>query len=601
MSGESTTPSENWPLDLQQALTGYFSLDELQDLCLRLGLDFEELGEGAKSRRVFGLIRHMVVNKRLDELLDQCQALRPAVDIWERIRIAARENPDLFDQQLAAIGDEGDFIQLSGDFSGATIQINTGPFGNLFQSARNRRIAVALLVTLLLLTVGGVLYSLGFFEPEPVPDKMSGDFNIAVAEFAVLDQAGKLTNAEHEGGRRLADRVAQNLRQEFAGQGDVEIWNDGPELLADHHVTIGVVADDVEGARAPVEVTDDLAANVLIYGRVEPSSTMAQQRLAFYLAPQFSQDFTNLVGDYVLRTSIPIFNPTRPAEEVWRELDPLAKGFAQLLMGLRQETLGNTEQALTSFERAATLMPKDEVVHYFIGQENLFLTQKTQGESALAYEAAAEAAFNESLRLNPDYARAIIGLGGVQAIRAQRLLNTGKDPAFDGDPQAVFAEAQAEARRALSTYERVAREEEQIEKYGLPVRSIARLGQGIALRILGDAAYRTGDIATAEEAFDTAISTLELAVTPLEKARDFRLMGQLYQALGTVYEWQGFLLTQAGDPAATATYQQALSYYTQCRQLGEDFPIDVYLTDRIVDQLCLPRIEALQQISGGEG
>jgi tetratricopeptide (TPR) repeat protein len=596
--GTSTT-SESWPVELQQALVDYFNLDELRDLCLRLGYDFEELGDVAKSRRVFGLMRHMVANGRLDNLLDQCEALRPNIAVWSRIRAAAKADPRLFDRQLESVGKDGDFIQLSGDFSGATIHIGSGPLAEFFRSQRNRRIALVTAIVMLALVGGGVLYGLGFFAPDPVPDKMTGDFNIAVAEFAVLDEAGRLTNAQHQGGRRLAERVAENLGQELGADSGVQIWYDSPELAAEHHVTIGIADNDLDGARSPGAVAEDLNADVLIFGRVEPAATLARQNLRFFLAPQFGRDFTNMLGNYVLRTTIPIFDPERPAEEVWRELDPLAKGFAQLLIGLRLETLGETEQALASFERAALFIPNDDVVHYFIGQENLFLAQKTEGDEALDFEAAAEAAFERALSLNPDNARATIGLGGVETYRATRLLTTGQSPDFEGDRVAIFGEAIAEARRALATYQPVVDQPEQTEDYGVPVSSIARLGQGIALRILGDAAFRNGDSTTAEDAITTAAITLELALTPLEEASDYRLMAQVNQALGTVYEWQGFLQEEANDPAAADAYRQALAYYERCRQLGDEFPIDVYLTDRIVAQLCLPRIQALQQTTGG--
>lgn len=599
MADEDVTSAPGWPITLQQALVAHFSLDELEDLCLRLGIDFEELGEGAKSRRIVNLLRVVVTNGRLDELLDQCESLRPRTAVWSEVRAAAADNPDLFDRQLKVDDDDGDFYQLSGDFRGATIHIESSPFGDLFRNPRTKQALIGLLVALLVLGGGGVLYSLGVFEPEPVPDKMTGDFNIAVAEFAVLDAAGQLTNDDHDGGKRLADRVAANLRQEFGDNPAVQVWVDSPQLAADHNVTIGVAADEVAGARSPEAVTEALGADALIFGRVEPSANLASQSLRFYLAPQFGQDFTNLVGNYVFTARIPVFDPERPAEEVWRELDPLSKALAWLLLGLRQERIGEPEQALASFERAAGFVPDADIVHFFIGQENLFLAQKSEGEASLAYEAAAESAFNESLRLNPNNARAIIGLGGVQTVRAQRMLNQGKAPEFDGDPQAMFSQAQTEARRALETYDPVAVAPEQIETYGLPVRSIAGLGQGIALRILGDAAYRAGDPEEARRAISEAIETLSSATTPLEEARDYRLMAQLYQALGTVYEWQGFLDQQAADPAATAAFDQALTYYEQCRQLGETFPIDVYLTDRIVDQLCLPRIEALQATTGG--
>ncbi len=245
----------------------------------------------------------------LDDLLDQCQTLRPRSDAWARIRVAAADDPDLFDRQLELVDDDGDFYQLSGDFRGATITIESNPLGDLFRSKRAKQLTIAVIVALLVLGGGGLLYGLGVFDPEPVPDKMSGDFNIAVAEFAVLDDAGQLTNDAHDGGVRLADRVALNLRQEFGDNPSVEVWNDSPQLVADHHVTIGVAADDVAGARLPADVTAELEADALIYGRVEPSTNLASQSLGFYLAPQYGQDFTNLVGNYVFTARIPVFDP----------------------------------------------------------------------------------------------------------------------------------------------------------------------------------------------------------------------------------------------------------------------------------------------------
>ncbi len=592
----NTNADAGWPVRLQDALSRSFSLDDLQDLCLRLGVDYEELGEGAKSRRIMALMRYTIDNGRLDDLLDICETMRPRSPEWEEIRAAAHADPGLFAYQLEQIDEEGDFYQLSGDFSGATINIGSG----LLADTRSRRIALGVIVALLVLLGGGALYALGVFDPPPVPDTMGGDFNIAVAEFAVLDETGQLTNDQHDGGLRLAERVAQNLQAEFGEGSGIEVWYDSPELVAEHNVTIGVAADDVTGARPPDTLADELAADTLIFGRVEPADNLSTQTLRFYLAPQFGQDFTNLVGNYVFSAPIPVFDPTRPAEEVWRELDPLSKGLAWLLLGLRQERIGEPELALASFERAAEFVPDADLIHFFIGQENLFLAQRTGGLDSLPFEAAAEAAFNESLRSNPDNARAIIGLGNVQTVRAQRLLEDAKDLTFDGDPRQALDAAQTEALRALEMYSPVAEQAEQIEIYGLPVRSIARLGQGIAYRILGDAAYRAGDATLAAQSMDRAAERLASAVAPLEEARDFRLMGQLIQAQGTVAEWQGFLAQQAGDePGAAAAYEAALDYYTQCRGLGSEFPIDVYLTDRIVDQLCLPRIEALQQAAGG--
>jgi hypothetical protein len=87
---------------------------------------------------------------------------------------------------------------------------------------------------------------------------------------------------------------------------------------------------------------------------------------------------------------------------------------------------------------------------------------------------------------------------------------------------------------------------------------------------------------------------LETAVPALESVNDHRLLAQSYQALGSVYEWQIFLLGQAGDSVGrSAAIQQARDYYGRCLQLGEDFPFDTYMVTEIVEIYCRPNYEAL--------
>lgn len=54
-----TLPLPEWPAHLRDMLVEYFNLPELTSLCLDVGVDFEELGEGVKSRRVVRLIKLM--------------------------------------------------------------------------------------------------------------------------------------------------------------------------------------------------------------------------------------------------------------------------------------------------------------------------------------------------------------------------------------------------------------------------------------------------------------------------------------------------------------------------------------------------------------
>ena len=191
------------------------------------------------------------------------------------------------------------------------------------------------------------------------------------------------------------------------------------------------------------------------------------------------------------------------------------------------------------------------------------------------------------------------GQGSVQAANAQRqLLDAIPLPAGD-DKTAALAAAEQAARAALDAYTEVASGPEQIETYGVPVAGIARLGQAISLRLLGEVAFRRGE-ATAETHIDEAIATLEDEIAQLDTANDPRLAAQTYQALGSMYEWRSFLLNDRGaTEAAGDAARMALSYYNDCVRQGQDFPVDVYLVERVVAQLCQPRIDFLQGAEEG--
>ncbi|HEY1408372.1 MAG TPA: hypothetical protein VF434_05485, partial [Promineifilum sp.] len=413
--------------------------------------------------------------------------------------------------------------------------------------------------------------------------------------FAVLDAEGNLTNDDHEGGVRVAERIGMNLEREFAERPEVLVWYDSPELESEHHVTIGVAGSPPLEAKSPAELAEELNADMVIYGEAEPAGATSDLTLRFYLRPQFGADFSQMVGNHEFKTAIPVFDASDPAEEVWRNLDPLASALAWLTLGLRQEILGEQNQAVQSFEEAATFAPDSDVIQYFIGQEYFYRAQASESP-ATEDLASAGTAFAESLRLNPDNPRARIGQGAVHFVTAQRMLNEARNLP-DGDEKTAALEAvRQEAQAALEAYDPIVSGPEQIEEYGVPVAGIARQGRGISLRILAEVAYFLGNPTEAETHIDQAIAALEDNVPQLVTANDPRLAAQSYQALGSFYEWKSFLLMERGaTDSAAAARETALSYYNDCVQQGEDFPFDTYLVDRIVGRLCVPRVASLQQ------
>ena len=467
------------------------------------------------------------------------------------------------------------------------------------REARARTTQRALAIGSVVLLVVAMLAALLAFDVISLrpPDRMSGDFNVAVAQFAVLDEAGRLVDDDAAGGLRVAQRIGATLQAEFADRPEVQVWFDSPELEADHNVTIGVVAPPALGLTEPAAAAETLNADVIIHGDVRPAGEADALTLRFYLRPQFEADFSQMVGFHEFTTRIPVFDPANPREEVWRELDPLANALAWVTQGLRLEILGEQAAALAAFERAAEFAPDSDVVHYFLGQEHFYSAQRAGSDEAQL--AAAETAFNESLRLNPENARAGIGLGSVRFVRGQRLLNEA-EARGEGNDAAALAAARGEAQAALDAYTAVALRGEQTDVYGVPVGGIARVGRAIALRLLGELAFQGGDLVAAESFIDQASATLEEDAAALDTPNDPRLPAQAAQALGSIYEWKAFLLGERGAAGeAQAARDTALRYYTDCVRQGEEFPFDTYLVERIVGQLCAPRVTALAPVEGG--
>ncbi len=461
----------------------------------------------------------------------------------------------------------------------------------LARSTRNQRALLGVAALLLVGIVVAVLYSLGVFNP-PV-EQMTGDFNVAVAEFAVLDEAGRLTNDDHDGGRRIAARVGAGLLSEV-GQ-DVSVWYDGEG--SEGHVPVGVVGEGFEGAADPAAVAEALNADLIVYGVVAPAGAFSDLAVRVYARPQFDADFGSVVGNYDLVERIPVFDPDQPREEVWQRLDPVARAAGLLMLGLRQELLGNQPGALAFFERAAELTPESDVAHYFVGQENFYLSQTGEGDTS-GYRAAAATAFERALALDPENARALIGQAGLHFMAAQEKV-AGLAAAGATDP-AAYEPARGEAQAAWDGYGRAIALDAESQRFGVPVGSIGRYGQALSLRLLGEIAFRAGDAAGAEQLIDQAVTLLEGELGRLDTANEPRLAAQYNEALGSVYEWRGYLRELRGDSTAADAYRQALDAYERCRRQGEAFPFDTFMAQEIVQEICVPGIESVQQrINGG--
>jgi tetratricopeptide (TPR) repeat protein len=452
----------------------------------------------------------------------------------------------------------------------------------LANARQRQRLLVGVAAVLLLAVMLFVANLLGAFNAFREPGQMSGTFNIAVAEMAVTGDVSAETT------QQLSERIAANLTAGFDDTVGVQVWHDSPELRREENITIGVVSDAEDGEQAPTAVAERLNADMVVYGTLAPDGQFSALQLQFYLAPQYGADFTNMVGVYQFTQPIPLFNPADPGLEIERPVQALA----EMAQGLTYEVVGEPETALAHLQRAGDLLPESDIIHYFIGQELFFLAQRDLANTELVTEA--EAAFQQAIEANPENARAQIGLGSVHLLRAQNLLDAAFAEELKGDELAAAMTAvQTEAIAAQSAYAPIAVQPPQLEAYGVPVNHIAQLGQGIAHRILAEVAFEQGDIAQAAREIEQGIAIMETAEAGLDDVQDYRLRAQLYQIMGTLYEWLSFLLVESDPSGSTAARQNAANAYDQCRQQGEQFPFDTYMMEAIIRPLCLPALEAL--------
>jgi tetratricopeptide (TPR) repeat protein len=442
------------------------------------------------------------------------------------------------------------------------------------KSSRRTQLVLIGAAALLVIGLTAVLWFNGFFAPR----QMSGIFNVAVADFGEVDADGMVKKSETGG--KISEWSRNYLREALGDDPNVEIWPDKGGPL--DRTRIGLVTSSDAGVTAA-----DINASLIYFGHIESASPQAELTLGFYIAPQFEYNFEDIQGSYSPGRPIHIADMENPGPSVQAELEKQSNVIAWLAMGLTQVQLGESEQALEAFAKAAEVDPNSATVQFFIGRENLFLANSFPEQSA-NYRQTAEGAFQKSIALDDQYARAYIGLGGVYIDRAGELLDEALISGQPPDQQAITS-----IEQAIQAYQQVQDLNPDPIAYGNPVANVERMGAGNAHRLQGIAAALQGDVPTALAAFQDAISALEMAqatfeVSVQEDESHRRYLTQVYEYLGETYQWQAYAHELAfAYPEAQQSYQQALAAYQQCIDQAENTP-DNIIRDQIVGTYCQP-------------
>ncbi len=278
--------------------------------------------------------------------------------------------------------------------------------------------ALGILLASLALTAGGVF---GWRYLAHKPAVMTGDFNIAVAEFGEVTDQGLQPSAH---ARQISQQLFDFLDSEYKA-------TDFSLNIQTAHKNIPVLTEDREAER----LAEAIHADLIIYGSVYIRGDEAKLTPKFYVANQPVAD--ELTGTSELAQSV-IFDLTSLAseEEVHVELQSRAAILVAFTKGLIFLSNDKLDAATVAFQLA---IQEAETFGSFQGQEVLYMsaafTSNRQDNLQQAEDYVARA-----LQLNPEYARAYIVRGNIYFSQARQA-------SYD---EALFQKALTEYEKALN-------------------------------------------------------------------------------------------------------------------------------------------------------
>jgi tetratricopeptide (TPR) repeat protein len=258
------------------------------------------------------------------------------------------------------------------------------------------------------------------FRPvSPSYEQMSGDVNVAVAEFGGLERGGAVEVTDTSSA--LAQSVYEVLDRELA---DLEA-SSGDGLRAFDYETqppeaTGSIDGSTPGERAvdATAIAERTAADIVIYATVEENDNGTAMTTEFFITdPRLISGGEELAGYYQLGEPLQqaaSVSSNIAARRALREgLLGRTDGLLQLIVGLSffgQHDYRAADQVLANLEASGRIGPADgaEVLHLFRGNTL----------SRMGMFDAAEDQYRRSLAINSKYARSLVGLAETTYQRA---------------------------------------------------------------------------------------------------------------------------------------------------------------------------------------
>ena len=412
----------------------------------------------------------------------------------------------LNDQQPQEQQSPTEIKQRAGD---RAIQIGQ-VFGNVvFQLLSTR----AVIVILAAVAIAAVV-SIHLYRAAQKPVQMTGDFNVAVAQFSEVTGQGIVSSA-------LATQLSKQLFDFLDSEYKATDFGLDTQVA---HKKIGILTEDREAE----QLAYDIGADMVIYGSMFVIGDEAILSPKFYVADQ--PDTGELTGQHELAVPIQFDISSLSFQDmVNTELRSQAAILVHFTKGLIYLSASNLDAASHSFQEA---IREAERLEPFDGQEVLYLFAAVANRLQRDFEEAAKN-LDQSLSLNPEYARAYIARGNIYY------------------EQGVTSWDQTKLDQALSEYEKAFEAEDQPAGANIREKLDASLGNIYVIR-----AQETND----PDLFAQAMYHYKQVVGAYEETKNDRIRGlaaTAYFGLGAAYERQN-------------DYAKAAEAYQRCIEIASN-------------------------------
>jgi tetratricopeptide (TPR) repeat protein len=339
---------------------------------------------------------------------------------------------------------------------------------------------------------------------------MTGDFNIAIAGFT---QQGDFQNSNTglEVARRVYDRFS-NLGKDSG----IKVWP--PEW-------VGTVAGKDRDARATSaeQIAKRINADILVYGM------LINNGKSFEISPEFyvsSKDFYlvgEIVGQHELGTPIIVSGQENPAERILtsKTLTTRSEVLSRLVLALSYFALQRPDDALTELQAAENTSgwadaEGKHVAYLFIGN-----MAGKKGDYATA-----ERALKRALEIDPEYARALVGLANIY------YLNALPPPSTTGSAAELKNTNFDLLNLAIETYQKATRATNKSALSDISTKVHYGLGQCYFVRAQGGI----------HPSFDNAIEEFNLVISDYGNGANTRVQefaAESHARLGLIFAIQG--------------------------------------------------------------